>query len=398
MPAKPKIYDTLLFIALLSGPPKLRVRDPLESLDNVVDWAVLLNLGVWVCGAAWVLARIVDVFVFEKRMPAFNVSTVFGAMFVGTLFLSLITSAAPLLTLYRSLQVAVALFFCFYWVADFGVDSALRNLFWGLVFCALMILLLAAMDPDAVFAYNRLMGGVWGSAGSVAALGCMLGVCYPLTWAWLRWSLIFVFATILALSMTRSAYAAVLVPLALAFLRGSGARDARRMVWVAFFLLPIAAVFEWAPQWETAVLRDTESLATLSDRLPLWSYLLDEWWDRSPWFGLGFFAIRDIALAYNPGIGTAHSGYVEVLAGAGILGFAAYGVVVIYQLNMVRRVLSGGLVGPEIFAAASLFLGVLLLGVTSEDSIIASPVSFTFWLTVAMLPTLARQKSAQALR
>lgn len=395
MLSKPKFYDTLLFVVLLSGPPKLRVRDPLESMESVVDWSVLLNLGVWACGALWILTRVVDVFVFEKRMPVFNASTVFGAMFVGALFLSLLTSAAPLLTLYRSVQVAVALFFCFYWVAEFGVDSALRHLFWGLVICALMILLLAAMDPDAVFAYNRLMGGVWGSAGSVAALGCILGICYPLTWAWLRWALVLVFATILALSMTRSAYAAVLVPLVLAFLRGAGARDARRMVWVAFFLLPLAAVFEWAPQWESTVLRDTESLATLSDRLPLWSYLIDEWWDRSPWFGLGFFAIRDIALAYNPGIGTAHSGYVEVLAGAGILGFAAYGAVVIYQLNMVRRVLSRRLVGPEVFAAASLFFGVLLLGVTSEDSIIASPVSFTFWLTVAMLPTLAQQKSGQ---
>lgn len=393
----PKWYDTLLFVALLSGPPKLRARDPLQSLENVVDWAVLLNFGVWLFGALWVLARFGNDFVFNKRLPAFPASVYLGFAFVCALLLSMLTSNAPLLTLYRTVQVGIALLFCFHWIDEFGVDNALRHLFWGLVFCVSIILVVAAIDPDSVFASNRLMGGVWGSAGSVAALGCVVALTYPATRAWLRWVSLVIFFAILVFSMTRAAYAAVLVPLLVAAMTNVEASAARRVFWLLVAVITMALVFEWSPGWADFLLRDPESLATLSDRVPLWAYLLDELWRSSPWLGLGFFAIRDVALAYNPGLGSAHSGYVEVLAGAGIFGLFAYGAVLFYQLGLVVRLLRHVRISRAAFAAINLLVAVMLLGVTSEDSIIASPVSFTFWLTAAMLPILAQQKSDRSL-
>jgi hypothetical protein len=44
---EPKLYHSILFFILLSGPPRLCLRDPDASLAAEVDAAILLALGVW---------------------------------------------------------------------------------------------------------------------------------------------------------------------------------------------------------------------------------------------------------------------------------------------------------------------------------------------------------------
>jgi hypothetical protein len=50
--------NSLLFLMLMSGPPKLRGRDPFASLAGAIDGAVLFQIAVWTCGGLWVLARL----------------------------------------------------------------------------------------------------------------------------------------------------------------------------------------------------------------------------------------------------------------------------------------------------------------------------------------------------
>jgi hypothetical protein len=46
---------------------------------------------------------------------------------------------------------------------------------------------------------------------------------------------------------------------------------------------------------------------------------------------------------------------------------------------------------PVVFTIAALFVSTLLLGVTSEEMVIASPTSFTFWTLLSLIPMLNAQ-------
>jgi hypothetical protein len=51
-------FDSLLFLALMSGPPKFRDRDPHTSIDEAIDLVAVVHLVVWACGGLRVLARL----------------------------------------------------------------------------------------------------------------------------------------------------------------------------------------------------------------------------------------------------------------------------------------------------------------------------------------------------
>jgi len=47
----------ILFLLILSGPPRMPIRDPEASLRGEVDWVVVIHLLVWGLGGLWVLAQ-----------------------------------------------------------------------------------------------------------------------------------------------------------------------------------------------------------------------------------------------------------------------------------------------------------------------------------------------------
>jgi len=59
------LVDHLILIALLSGPPRIRARDPLASLQGQTDWVVVLHVIVWLAGAVWVFREL-----FKNRSTA----------------------------------------------------------------------------------------------------------------------------------------------------------------------------------------------------------------------------------------------------------------------------------------------------------------------------------------
>ena len=115
------------------------------------------------------------------------------------------------------------------------------------------------------------------------------------------------------------------------------------------------------------LVRERESIETMSDRIPLWQHLTSVVMREAPITGLGYYAAsRVVATKYNPNLGTAHSVFFEVLLGGGILGAALYLVLcasLVWFAVRLLRVASGQ---PSAVAAAGLLSVALLMGVTSE--------------------------------
>jgi O-antigen ligase len=140
------------------------------------------------------------------------------------------------------------------------------------------------------------------------------------------------------------------------------------------------------------LVREPESITTMSDRIPLWQYLTSTVMREAPLTGLGYYAAsRVYAPEYNPGLGTAHSVFFEVLVGGGILGAVLYVVLCGSLIWFAMRLLSLASGQPTAVAAAGLLSAALVMGVTSSEAMHAGPLGFTFWSTTALLPGLLRE-------
>jgi hypothetical protein len=405
--SRPRVHETLLFIALLSGPPALRVRDPSASLSGNADWSVLLNAAVWALGAFWVFLNLGGYVLKAKSIPRFGL--LYGLVFllVFCLYLSTLTSLVPILTLYRVSQILIAVFFGFFWVRRFGVDSTLKHLLGGYLTLSVAIAVAAFVAPDLVYttattesiygtvntdgdARLRLRGDSIANTGSVAAMGFVLLLSYPsvIGRRAIFLSMLALEVVLLALAQTRISFAIVLMFLLLALIRFPRATPLRSFLYFMAAITPILAL-KWMPTVLDYLLRSQEnSASTLSDRLPLWQYIVSEVLERSPWTGLGLYANRTIASEYNPGLGTSHSAYVEIFSGGGILAFSVFVVILGIELFLALRLLLVFGDNPKVFAVVSLFFSTILIGITSEEMIIASPTSLTFWLMLSVIPTV----------
>ncbi len=117
---RPTWFDSLLFLALMSGPPKFRLRDVAASLTGAIDPVVLLHLCVWFAGGLWVLARVCPSLLTRASLPGLSPVQVFGALFIFGLSLSMWISPGFLLTGFMLGQFAVMLGFSWVFVDRFG--------------------------------------------------------------------------------------------------------------------------------------------------------------------------------------------------------------------------------------------------------------------------------------
>jgi hypothetical protein len=69
---RPKWFDSLLFLALMSGPPKFRGRDPYASLAGSNRSCRDRHIVVWTCGGLWVLARLYPAVLRRRASSAVN--------------------------------------------------------------------------------------------------------------------------------------------------------------------------------------------------------------------------------------------------------------------------------------------------------------------------------------
>jgi O-antigen ligase len=399
----PNWFDSLLFLALMSGPPKFRGRDPTASLTGAIDLVVLVHLAVWTCGGLWVLARLYPAVLRRGIVPAVNPAQALGALFIAALTLSAWESPGPLLTAFTLGQFAVMLSFIWVFTHRFGTSACLRHLFVGASVLALSTIAALVLSPELVMAgytrdtgivigQTRVVGNYFADLGEVAVIGLVLCLSsVPPLRGPIFWGALSLFGGLLVASRTRSAYIAVLSFLVIGFTQGRGLR-------VRQLIVPLVAfgfgtfVMDAMTSTTKFLVREPESVGTMSDRIPLWQHLTSTVMREAPLNGLGYFAAsRVYATEYNPGLGTAHSVFFEVLVGGGILGAALYLVLCGSLIWFAVRLLSLARGRPSAVAAAGLLSVALLMGLTSSEAMQAGPLGFAFWSTTALLPSLVRE-------
>jgi len=238
---------------------------------------------------------------------------------------------------------------------------------------------------------TRLRGDNLADAAGVGLIGlilCLSGV--PVLRGAAFWTSLAGFGGLLVLARTRSAYMAFLVFLVIGWIRGQRL-PVRKLV------LPLAGLgftvfaMDAATSIIDYVVRERESISTMSDRLPLWEYLTSVVMREAPLTGLGYYAAsRVVATQYNANLGNAHSAFFEVLLGGGLLGAASYIVLCVSLLRVAARTIRVRAGEPRTVAAVGLLAVALLMGITSPDPLHAGPLGFAFWCMTAVLPRLWR--------
>jgi O-antigen ligase len=390
----PTWIDSILFLALMSGPPNFRDRDPYASLKGEIDLSALIQIGAWACGGLWVLARLYPSVLRRGVLPAVNPAQAMGALFIATLTLSLADSPGFYLTAYTLGQFAVMLGFVWVFTHRFGTAACLRHLFIGVSVLALVTVAALYLAPELVADGTGLETRVRGSnitdTGSVAVIGlvfCLSGI--PRLRGPMFWGAFAMFGILLAASRTRTAYVGFLAFLAIGVLYGKGLR-------VRAVIAPLAALalgvflLDVASSTTDYLIRDTVSIESLSDRIPLWEYLTSVVMRDAPITGLGYYAAsRVLATEYNPGLGNAHSAFFEVLVGGGVLGAALYLMFCASLIGFAVRLLRVAHGQSSAIAAAGLLAVALLMGFTSQSALHAGPLGFAFWSLTALLPGLS---------
>jgi hypothetical protein len=393
--SKPRIYETLLFLAVMSGPPRLRARDEFASLSGQVDWSVLLNAAVWGLAGAWVFFHLGGYLLIRRSIPRFGPLHILAFLLVFCLYLSTFVSPALLLTFYRVSQIPIGILFGFFWLRRFGIDSTLKHLLAGYLLLSVAIGVSAIVAPELVYSNeSRLRGDSIANTGAVAMMGIIILLSYPVIKSRALYVLILSpLIALLIMSQTRAAYAVMLVFILLALCRLPNSKPLRSFLYFSSLLVPVGAMLQWAPtvlDWITRAQEQysSQSIATFSDRLPLWEFTESIVMERSPWIGIGFYANRAITTEYNSDLGTSHSAYLEVFSGGGIVGVSIFSLMLLIELFLITKLFLLQGRNPVVFTTVALFFCTILIGITSEEMVVASPVSFTFWTLLSLIPIL----------
>jgi len=394
----PTLLESLLFLALMTGPPKFRYRDVTASLTGAIDSAVLVQIAVWTCGGLWAFARLYPTALKWRAAPVVSGVQVLGALFIVAMSLSIWRSPGVLLTAFMLGQLAVMLLFAWVFVTRFGPSTYLRHLFAGVFILTLIMGVAVVLAPELVLVGSnlRIRGDRIAPTGPVAAMSlvfCLSNI--PRLSSALFWPALAFFGVMLAASRTRTAYVSFLVYLAMGFIAGKGLR-VRKLVPLLAGLTLSLFLLEAVTQTTDYLVRDTATVQTMSDRVPLWEHLTKTVMREEPLTGLGYYAAsRILAPQYNSSLGNAHSAFFEVLVGGGLVGAAGYLMLCASLLWCAGRLLHVASGQPNAVATVGLLSVVLIQGITSSEALNAGPIGFTFWSLTALLPALYRESASQ---
>ncbi|HEV2197417.1 MAG TPA: O-antigen ligase family protein [Candidatus Acidoferrum sp.] len=395
---RPSWTMSILFLLLFSGPPRFRYRDPTASLEGKIDPVVVFQVAVWLIAGIWLLVYFMNAK--RRRALRWGLLQKISALFVLLIGFSVAASVAPSLTAFKVFQVLVVMLFTFVFVERYGTARYLDELFWCSVIMCGAVALCAFIAPDLVtdiseMGATRLRGELIADTGVVS----MLAVLLLLGWMRRLWKPLFLILlllcfSLLILSLARWAYIAVLAFAVLAVSKRSGSKGAR---WIGAGILTGFSVFLVSGGMNTlAEFRDPASVSTLSDRLGLWAYLSDITMSSAPWAGLGYYsASRLYGPEYNPGLGTAHSMFVEAFVGAGWPALVV--LVLLCVLLGVYAVKALGRNNADYsMIVAALVFGVVLGGAVGAP-IESGPLAVAFWGLVTVVSEQSEMKASAAL-
>lgn len=422
--------EILLLFLLFAGPPPLRRRDPTASLSGTVDLAAGIQLAVWLAAGLWILTCL-----FKRRegggvtlsFPRLPVPVVLGCLLGLFLAASSIVSAYPPLTIVRGYQVGVACLVGFFFSRRLGTRSALTFLRRGLALMGYAVFAAYLIDPDLVYqsdpAYFRLRGDEVTPTAAVGLLLFVICIAWPPSLPWKaasrsgggnprrRWTqrplrqvmtapwlavidnravLFFLSSALVILARSRvgmALYCAVGIVTVILLGRQWPVSGKLLTVLVAIgAALAIWLALEEIREW---VVRNPVQLAHLSHRLPLWVHLLGETIERSPFIGLGFIAAsRVLGPQVVPELANAHSAFLEVAVGGGLLALGLY--LTIWAGLLLRSAIA--VLRHETFGVLFFLLAFAIAGlaITTSHAILPWPPSFTFWCLVSLVPLSTR--------
>jgi len=386
----------VLFLLILSGPPRMRIRDPEASLRGDVDWVVAIHLLVWGLAGLWVLLQMTRRVCGGRPLLRLRLPQILGLTMIVCLSASVWESSAPALTAFKVYQMLVSLLFTQIFVEEFGARKTLKTIFLGMALLCVALTLCALMAPDVVWTgsdFNpdpsRLRGDLIASTGVVSTLAIiLLLIGARKIWRPLPLLLLATFLSLLVLSLMRTAYVVTLVFFLLVLLKRRPGRTPRQFAYALCVFVLALYVCGRLPR--LSQYRDPQNISDLDDRMGLWRYLTTTTLSHSPWLGLGYYsASRVYGPQYNPGLGTAHSMFVEVLSGGGVPSFVLL-IGLCTTLSIYTARLLCKMRDRLSFATASLFIACLLFGFMG-DEIDAGPVAIGFWYSASVLPWLYRQ-------
>jgi hypothetical protein len=377
----------------MSGPPKLRIRDPEASLRGDLDWVVILHITVWALAGLWVLLQIGKRLYAKRPLLRLRLPQILSLAMILGLAASTWVSDAPALTAFKVYQMLVSLLFTQIFVERFGAKTTLKAIFWGCALLCMAIAICAFLAPDLVwtpsdFSWDpsRLRGDLIAPSGVVSTtVIILLLTSIRKKWRTLPLFLLTLSLGLLALSLTRTAYAVALILFVLALLRHPNPKPLRYLAYVLCAAATVLYAYDWIPS--LSEYRNPATISDLGDRMGLWRYLSTMTLTHSPWFGLGYYSASRIhGLEYNAGLGTAHSMFFEVLVGGGVPSLLLFVILCLTVFVYVCRLLYRTRDRFSL-AVSSLFIACLLFGCMSEE-FDSGPTAISFWYSVAVLPCL----------
>lgn len=386
---RPDWVTTALFFLLFSGPPSLRLRDPEASLEGILDPSVLIQVSVWVIAGLWSVIQLRKEWRGSSPI-AFSLPDKLGLAMIFLLGLSTFVSEAPELTAFKVGQMFVSFLFALIFVRRHGIEKCLDYIFVGSTILCVAIVVCFLVYPDLVLFSTpdgmRLRGDPIAVAGLVVTYSMILllvkraEISSPVFWP-----LFVLLCWLLAYSLTRQAWFLVLAFYALYFVMRLNSPFVKKLGFLFLVSLPFIFLFYILPALEQY--RSEDSVGTLTGRTDLWVYLVGITVVRSPWVGLGYFsASRILGPDFNPGMGTAHSMFVEVFLGGGLISLIPLVVLCCLLSIGALHLLKKGRTELE-FTTGILFFVTMALGAMGAD-IASGQVAIAFWSLAAAIPAM----------
>jgi O-antigen ligase len=380
---RPGIIWCVLFVLIFSGPPKFRVREGGAGVTEGLDLALMIQIGVFIAVGFYLLL--------EGRKIHLDLTQKLAVVLLGTFFISAIHSEYPAYTIFRAYQATVLFWFSASFVERFGGREHARWLLWAGIVTCLLILLCIPLNPDAVLEYSetgfpRLRGIGVASTGELASLLFVVSMAYRHT---LRWLFVSLSATLAFFSLSRSAWLSVALVMGMVALW-------RPKVWslrlskVAIVGTALFALFANASGFVENFREPPESIVDLTGRPVIWATVADAVWTGSRWIGYGHSAAsRVLTWDLDPGLGSAHSIFMDAFAGSGLVGLGITLVLALsvavgcWKVSRLRKT-------PDVFAVCALSAVAVVLGFIGGD-VDSGPFAFVYWA----LPTLVSKLSVQ---
>jgi O-antigen ligase len=322
-----------------------------------------------------------------------------GLLMILFLGISTFVSDAPLLTAFKVGQILVSLLFTWIFVHRYGIAKSIDYVFLGCTFLCIAIAVSVFAAPDLVLFSDegnlRLRGDPIAVMGTVGTFSTILLVIkrrrIP---TMVFWPLLAILCTLLAFSLTRHAWFLVFASLLLYFVRQSKGTLVRILGFLFLLVFPLVFFSYILPALQE--FRATDSIATLTGRTDLWVYLVGITILRSPWIGLGYYsASRVLGIDFNPGMGTAHSTFVEVFLGGGLLSLIPCVALFFLLTRKAFQLLSKEKTDLE-FLSGMLFIVTIVICLLGGD-FASGEIGIMFWSLAAALPAMRFRDSLSRL-